>query len=754
MTQGERSVPKFAAGLLARYDVLEPIGEGGTSIVYRARQKPHGTPVALKVLDSQTFDHEDALARFEEEAQVALRLEHPNLVRLLEYGRDPEMAWLAYELIEGIDLDQRIREAPEGARRGMRVEEALGVLRDVARGLAYAHKMGVVHRDLKPANILLETAGPARITDFGLARVLGAARAVKTRTGVVVGTPECMAPEQARGRPAGPAADVYAVGVLLYWMLAGRPPFVKDTPGEVMLAQVRDAPTPLVELRPRLPPGVYELVDRLLAKDPEARPSIEEVDRATKVVASLDESARDQVRSALSAPQIKVLSTARPGWPRWLAVGALAMVAALGVWWTAGDPGPPVEPESWSTPRRLRVRWRRAPGRLEVRPVDETEDWRGAEGRADPPGVFTAEVDGLRAGEEYVWRVMARRGMLQDRVRLPQAVGCAGPWPAYDAQGGAAGWLLAPSGPVLVLTGEGANAETLGDGLVRIPQGRYRLAFPGGLSEEGGEAGDPVPLEGAVEGLQAALMDLDVRSVLGAAVRRGEGGDPSRSARRAAIDVYGRLRGLEAALRGFLGGRSEAENLGFYLALARADAVDRALSNEGLPPAFGVQEPMRRCLAIAASPRVVHREEGRGLGLATEEARRNDPELRHFVPPRRPVPEGSGDLALRLALVDLPGHLVLEVEVGDRRFPVRPVARDFVFTGEVELILPEALAPAGSTVRIHLAAEDLPGAARGSGKLPIPLFGDRPLPAALREGPGTAWLEDLVLTRLPRRGGS
>src|SRR3954449_7096442 len=236
--------------------------------VWRGHDVLLGRPVAVKVLRSEYTGDPTFLARFRAEAQHAASLSHPNIAAVFDYGEvtaedgsGETLAYLVMELVEGEPLSAVLRrEAP------LDTTATLSVLRQAAFALAEAHRAGMVHRDVKPGNILVRPDGAVKITDFGIAH---SARSVAlTKTGQVIGTPQYLSPEQAEGRLATPASDVYALGLIGYECLTGHPAFDGDNAVTIALKQVRQDPEPLPG---RLPAGIRELVRRALAKDPAAR---------------------------------------------------------------------------------------------------------------------------------------------------------------------------------------------------------------------------------------------------------------------------------------------------------------------------------------------------------------------------------------------------------------------------------------------------------------------------------------------------
>jgi serine/threonine protein kinase len=272
------------------YEILSVLGRGGMGVVYKARQtRPHRV-VALKVIRAGEHAGPEELARFRREAEAAAPLQHPHIVHVYEVGEHAGCPYFSLEYVEGGSLDKALDGTPQGADTAARLVEAL------ARAMDYAHQRGVIHRDLKPANILLQKAEGSRqkavgrreddsaycllptafclpkITDFGLAKRLDVEGA-HTRTGVVLGTPSYMAPEQAAGlaKEVGPAADVYALGAILYELLTGRPPFKAATVLET-LEQVRShEPVPPRRLQPKVPRDLETVCLKALAKAPAGR---------------------------------------------------------------------------------------------------------------------------------------------------------------------------------------------------------------------------------------------------------------------------------------------------------------------------------------------------------------------------------------------------------------------------------------------------------------------------------------------------
>ena len=260
--------PLQAGSVLAeRFRVEVPVGSGGMGTVYRADDLETGHRVALKLLHSG--NNPDLLERFWREARLLAELRHPNIVQYIAHGLTEQGSpYLAMEWLEGEDLAERLR------RGRLTLEDGLTLLRVTAEALAAAHQRGVIHRDLKPSNLFLRGGVPAQaaLLDFGIARRIGGVTQM-TRTGVVIGTPEYMAPEQARGvTELTPAVDIFALGCLLYECLSGQPPFRAEHIAAVLAKILFDEPPPLRSLNTEVPESLSRLCHRMLSKDPLRRP--------------------------------------------------------------------------------------------------------------------------------------------------------------------------------------------------------------------------------------------------------------------------------------------------------------------------------------------------------------------------------------------------------------------------------------------------------------------------------------------------
>jgi WD40 repeat protein len=245
------------------YEVLGVLGQGAMGVVYHARQVALDRPVALKMILAGEYAGAVARDRFHAEAEAVARLQHANVVQIYETGEHAGRPYLVLEFVDGGSLAQRLQHTPQPPRAAAELLETL------ARAVQAAHRKGVVHRDLKPANILLTADGTPKVTDFGLAKRVDA-NPGQSESGTVVGTPSYMAPEQAEGR-GGPAADVYALGAILYEALTGRPPFKAATALETLEQVRRQEPVPPRRLEPQVPRDLETICLKCLEKDPRRR---------------------------------------------------------------------------------------------------------------------------------------------------------------------------------------------------------------------------------------------------------------------------------------------------------------------------------------------------------------------------------------------------------------------------------------------------------------------------------------------------
>ena len=248
---------------LGPYRVMERIGRGGMAAVHRAYHPALDRYVAIKVLPEFFADEPGYRDRFQQEARSVARLKHPNILEIFDFGYEEGIAYLVLELVDGGTLADRVG-------RPMELQDVVRLIEQVASALDHAHANGVLHRDIKPSNILLHTDGTPVLADFGLARMAGSTRRL-TSSGIVMGTPEYMSPEQAADEPLGPPSDVYSLAIVAYEMLTGRVPFEADTPAATLLSHVTKPMPATRELKGELSAHVEDVLRKALSKRPEDR---------------------------------------------------------------------------------------------------------------------------------------------------------------------------------------------------------------------------------------------------------------------------------------------------------------------------------------------------------------------------------------------------------------------------------------------------------------------------------------------------
>ncbi len=351
------SDPLIGRKLDGRYEVLERLGSGGAGVVYRGRQAHLGRFVAIKVLHQDTAASPEWRLRFEREARALSVLAHPNVVPVTDSGVDGDVPFLVMELLEGKTLGDLIKEGP------LPLQRALDIARQTLRGLAFAHGKGIVHRDLKPANVFLQAlpdqADHVRLLDFGMVKFLEGSSsrtlAEVTGVGVMIGTPAYISPEQVRSAPADARTDVYAAGVLLFELLAGRRPFVADSYEGYIGAHLTQPVPSLAKLRPGLAgaPLLQAVLDRAMRKKPAARfkdadamlAALEDV--VARLPAAAFSDGRAEARRKPTAPPAQRASPSGSRfWRRAMMLVTLAVaVAAVEAYLRRNDAKPVATPE-------------------------------------------------------------------------------------------------------------------------------------------------------------------------------------------------------------------------------------------------------------------------------------------------------------------------------------------------------------------------------------------------------------------------
>ena len=249
-----------------RYEIHERIGRGGMADVFLARDLLLDRPVAIKVLFPEFATDPAFVERFRREAQAAANLNHPNIVAVYDWGRAGTTYFMAMEYVQGRTLAEMLH-----ARVRLTADQAADVAMEVASALSFAHQNGVVHRDVKPANILIANNGQVKVADFGIARAIDAGADNLTQAGAVMGTATYFSPEQAQGAQPDPRSDLYSLGIVLYELVSGQPPFIGDSQVAIAYKQVHEAPRPLNHTVPEIPRQFEAIVAKCLAKNPNVR---------------------------------------------------------------------------------------------------------------------------------------------------------------------------------------------------------------------------------------------------------------------------------------------------------------------------------------------------------------------------------------------------------------------------------------------------------------------------------------------------
>lgn len=396
----------FPPDCAERFHHRRALAEGGFGSVHLADQIGLDRQVAIKILHADSAKIMDHLARFRDEARITASILHPNVVRLFDFGAQHGVPWIAYEYVAGRSLRQLLASGP------LPVGQALAIAENVARALGAAHSAGVLHRDVKPENVLVEEGGTAKLTDFGIAKWTGGG-GVKTESGLVLGTPAYLSPERITGDTAGPGSDLYALGVMLYEMLVGAPPFHDDNITRLLGMHLK-APVPKAsERNPRLPRAIDSLLARAMAKSPKDRPVSAEAmgDEILRLLEEVGGPRNRMTEVTTAAPTLSNQSvteiTQVPPPPR-RGAAALALAAAVALLSLGalhlGEPRPlapasPATPSGPAPPDRTKFEHLVAQADTTLRPGAEPQaarlGWQALEEASRsgiPPGTFPVPV--------------------------------------------------------------------------------------------------------------------------------------------------------------------------------------------------------------------------------------------------------------------------------------------------------------------------------------------------------------------------
>jgi hypothetical protein len=395
---GSEFTRHLAAVLEPAYELRELLGRGGFGEVYAAWDTTLKREVAVKTLRPDLASQEDVVRRFRHEAEAAARLRHPCILPVYAVGEAEGVVWFSMPRVHGESLRDRLRREPE-----LPIGEVRRILADVAGALQAAHDAGVVHRDVKPDNILLE--GDHRrvlVTDFGIAKALGAGDAGLTGTGIAIGSPDYMSPEQAAGEPLDHRADIYSLGVVAFEMVAGQLPFGSGTVATVLVRHATEAPPSLLDIRPACPAHLAAIVSRCLAKEPPARwPSMAEL--------------REALIEARPEPSAEVADAPSGRGTAWAFVVRMALYALCGVGAVVMDVGgwlswdiTPVAAGGIVLALALEL------GKLRVRGVTWRQAFRGS---VAPPAVRVTSPTPAATARFGPWASVVARA-LADRVAI------------------------------------------------------------------------------------------------------------------------------------------------------------------------------------------------------------------------------------------------------------------------------------------------------------------------------------------------
>lgn len=334
------NTPPHIGQRIGTYELQALLGSGGMAVVYRGFDHNLQRPVAVKLLADAIAAQPGIAERFQREARVIARLHHPYIVQVYDYGEADGRAYMVQELLPGPTLDQQLHTWQASGVQPTR-DEVLSIARHIAEALDAAHAAGILHRDVKPSNIMRNASGALVLTDFGIAKTLREDTNL-TQTGMIIGTPNYLSPEQAQGQPLTSASDVYSFGIVLYELLAGQPPFSNPTPMGVLLDHVQTPPPAMQPQRPDLPPAVDAVLQRALAKKPQDRYAT-----AGALASALEQAWPRVPARAVPPPSIHNQPTAM-----WTGASRSAAPAAAPTLADGTAPAVPTAPVAPATPRR------------------------------------------------------------------------------------------------------------------------------------------------------------------------------------------------------------------------------------------------------------------------------------------------------------------------------------------------------------------------------------------------------------------
>jgi serine/threonine-protein kinase len=323
---------------LGKYQVISPLGEGGMAAVFKAYQADMDRYVALKVLPRHYASDPEFMARFQQEARMIAKLQHPHILPVFDFGEAESYTFLVMPLVETGTLADQMGGQPVSRQRIRTVITQMG------DALDYAHSRGVIHRDVKPSNILLDERGNCLLTDFGIAKMVEGTAHI-TQSGAIVGTPAYMSPEQGAGQALTPASDIYSLGVVMYEMATGRAPYVAETPMAVVIKHINEPLPPPTKLNPALPPATERVILKALNKDPKARfaSAAHMVKEVRAAIPELPDVEPDTVRPGPGTTVVE-----RPSQPAWQPSARVAQPA----------PGAPAQPGRAPKPAKAKgSRW-------------------------------------------------------------------------------------------------------------------------------------------------------------------------------------------------------------------------------------------------------------------------------------------------------------------------------------------------------------------------------------------------------------